>query len=169
MAAAIEVRAARREDAETIQRLLEALAANLGGKIAGSVADIERFGFGERPRFEAFVARGASGDVGLLLGFAEYSSWRGRPGFYVQDLYVDPAARGQGVARALLAHAARRTGAAGGGYLRLSADAGNVLAHAFYLKTGFRAADKERIFVLDGAAFEAMASDPAEGAEGESR
>lgn len=153
-----DIRCATPRDADTIQRLLEALADATGkpGAIAGTQADILRWGFGERPLFAAWIARHDDHDVALLLGFAEYSSWRGRPGFYVQDLYVDPGVRGQGLASALLAEAIASIRENGGTYLRLSADAANVRAHGFYRKAGFRAAEEERIFVLEGEAFTAF-------------
>lgn len=159
MAETFDIRMARREDAASIHRLLEALAASIGkpGGIAGSVADIERFGFGETPRFEALIARREGQDIGLLLYFPEYSSWRGRPGFYVQDLFVAEAARGAGVAQALLIAAAERAIGADGAYLRLSADAGNERARKFYEREGFRHAAGECIYVLDGDAFAVLA------------
>lgn len=159
MAETFDIRMARREDAASIHRLLEALAASIGkpGGIAGSVADIERFGFGETPRFEALIARREGQDIGLLLYFPEYSSWRGRPGLYVQDLFVAETARGQGVAQALLAAAAERAGQDGSAYLRLSADAGNERARNFYKREGFRQAAEDCIYVLDGDAFAGLA------------
>lgn len=159
MAASFDLRRARREDAASIHALLEALAASVGkpGGITGNVADIERFGFGETPRFEAWIARRNGDDIGLLLGFAEYSSWRGRPGFYVQDLFVVKAARGAGFAQAMLATVAARASEIGGAYLRLSVDAANGNARHFYEHEGFRHAAEDCIYVLDGEAFEAIA------------
>lgn len=156
--AGVDIRTAAREDAGAIKAMLDALAASIGspGAIAATVADIERFGFGDRPCFEALIAARGAEDVGLLLGFPEYSSWQGRPGSYVQDLYVTTEARGSGIARALLGEAARRAEAAGGTYLRLSVDAANRAALDFYRAAGFRAADQERIMVLEGPAFAAI-------------
>ena len=149
------IRDAEQADAPRIQTLLEALGADLGkpGYITGDVADLERHGFGEVPRFSALIAERDDEDIGLLLGFFEYSSWRGRPGFYVQDLFVAESARGSGVGRALLARVARRAAAEGCSYLRLSADAANREAQEFYRNAGFRHAEEECIFVLDGAGF----------------
>lgn len=159
MTAKPAIRTARRHDAPTIQLLLEELAASTGkpGGIKGGVAEIEYFGFGKTVFFEALIAARDGVDIGLLLYFPEYSSWRGKPGIYVQDLYVVESARGGGVARALLVEAARRAAEMGGGYIRLAADTANTDAHDFYLKAGFRAADDERLFVLDDDAFAAYA------------
>lgn len=156
----LSIRTATRAEAPVIQLLLEELAASIGkpGGIKGSTAHIERFGFGPSRLFEALIASQGGVDVGLLLFFPEYSSWRGRPGIYVQDLYVVESARGGGVARALLAEAARRCEDMEGTYLRLSASADNVAAQDFYRKAGFTAAEDERIFVLEGDAFAALTS-----------
>ena len=154
----LSIRTAVRADAAVIQLLLEQLAASLGkpGGIKGGIGNIERFGFGASALFEVLIAAREGVDVGLLLYFPEYSSWRGRPGIYVQDLYVIDSARGSGVARALLAEAARRGAKMEGTYLRLSVSADNVAAQDFYRKAGFRHADDERMFVLEGEAFDRM-------------
>jgi ribosomal protein S18 acetylase RimI-like enzyme len=159
MESAIDIRTARRKDAATIQLLLEELAASTGkpGGIQSGVAEIEYFGFGKTRFFEALIASQAKVDVGLLLYFPEYSSWRGRPGIYVQDLYVVESARCGGVARSLLGEAARRTEAMGGCYIRLAADTDNLSAQEFYLMAGFRAAEDERLFVLEGEDFAGFA------------
>ena len=152
------IRTASRGDVPVIQLFLEELAASIGkpGGIKGSPANIERFGFGPSRIFEALIAAQEGVDIGLLLFFPEYSSWRGRPGIYVQDLYVIDSARGNGVARALLAEAAKRCVAMEGSYLRLSASADNQAAQEFYRKNGFAPADDERIFVIEGDSFAAL-------------
>ena len=92
----LAIRRARVEDAATIHGLLRDLAAALGksGDLHSRVEDIERFGFGREPCFEAMVACVVSGSgerpVGLVVYFYEFSTWRGQPGVYVQDLYVAP-------------------------------------------------------------------------------
>ena len=151
----VTVREARREDAGRIHDMLEQLAASIGkpGGILGTPDDIARFGFGEAPLFSALIAWQGEAPVGLSLFFAEYSSWRGRPGVYVQDLFVAPQCRGLGLGGILLAEAARRAHALGGTYLRLSVDRTNEAAAGFYNRAGFRHADEERIFTLDGEAF----------------
>ncbi|KPL66818.1 hypothetical protein SZ64_01100 [Erythrobacter sp. SG61-1L] len=152
------IRTASRAEAPIVQLMLEELAASIGkpGGIKGSVANIERFGFGPSRLFEALIASQSGVDVGLLLFFPEYSSWRGRPGIYVQDLYVIESARGAGVARALLSEVAQRCEEMEGTYLRLSASADNIAAQHFYLKAGFAPSDEERLFVLEGKDFAAF-------------
>jgi GNAT superfamily N-acetyltransferase len=62
--------------------------------------------FGERPAAEAVIAEIDGGAVGFALFFQNFSTWTGRPGIYLEDLYVTPAARGSGTGTALLRHLA---------------------------------------------------------------
>jgi GNAT superfamily N-acetyltransferase len=62
--------------------------------------------FGERPWAETAIAEVDGTPVGFALFFHNFSTWTGRPGIYVEDLYVSPAARGGGVGKALLRHVA---------------------------------------------------------------
>jgi GNAT superfamily N-acetyltransferase len=68
-----------------------------------------RDGFGERPRFECLLAEVDGAPAGLALYFEDYSTFEGRPGIFVEDLYVAEAARGLGAGRQLLAHLAQIT------------------------------------------------------------
>ncbi len=62
--------------------------------------------FGDRPAAEAVIAERDGQAVGFALFFANFSTWTGRRGLYLEDLYVTPAARGAGVGKALLIHLA---------------------------------------------------------------
>jgi GNAT superfamily N-acetyltransferase len=62
--------------------------------------------FGGRPWAEAVIADVDGAPVGFALFFHNFSTWTGRPGIYVEDLYVSPKARGTGVGKALLRHVA---------------------------------------------------------------
>ena len=62
--------------------------------------------FGPRPAAEAVIAEDADTPLGFALFFHNFSTWTGRRGMYLEDLYVTPAARGQGVGKALLRHLA---------------------------------------------------------------
>ena len=103
------VRAAKREDAATILRLIRDLAdyEKLLHEVRASAADILRDGFGERPAFECLLAEAGGEAVGFALFFPNYSTFEGRAGLYVEDIYVAPSARSLGVGRALMARLAR--------------------------------------------------------------
>jgi GNAT superfamily N-acetyltransferase len=67
---------------------------------------LERALFGERPAAEAVIAEVDGTPMGFALFFQNFSTWTGRPGIYLEDLYVTPAARGSGTGTALLRHLA---------------------------------------------------------------
>lgn len=156
------IRSARREDAALIHRLLLDLAGALGktGDIRSSSADIERFGFGDPPCFEAMLAFDGEKAVGLALYFYEFSTWRGQRGVYVQDLYVSPAARGRGLGRELIDAVRQRAAEQGARYVKLTVYDRNPAALAFYHAMGFQSCEDELPLVLR----EAPADHPEESA-----
>jgi len=144
------IRPATAEDAGVVHRLLKDLAASLGksASITSTAADIERYGFGERPRFEALLAFEGEEAIGLALYFFEFSTWRGRPGVYVQDLYVAPRMRGRGLGRDLMEAVSKRSRELGGTYVKLSVYDGNEQAIGFYRTLGFEICDDEQVLAL---------------------
>ena len=73
------------------------------------------YGFGEQPAFDALIAEVDGDFAGMCLFFPSFSTWRGRPGVYVQDLFVEERFRGAGVGVALLRGTAALSRARGGG------------------------------------------------------
>jgi len=146
----IRIRNARREDAALVHRLLLDLASALGKTqdLKSSAADIERFGFGERPRFEAVLAFDGEEAVGLCVYFYEFSTWRGQPGVYVQDLYVAPGARGRGLGRELIRAVRERAAEQGVRYVKLTVYDRDPAALAFYHGIGFESCEDELPLVL---------------------
>lgn len=92
--------------------------------------------FGARPAAEAVIAEEDGAAVGFALFFHNFSTWTGRQGLYLEDLYVKPEARGVGVGRALLGHLARIAVARGCGRFEWSVLDWNADAIAFYRKIG---------------------------------
>jgi len=99
------VRAAAPSDAGTIVRLIRELAAfeGLAEQVRATEADILRDGFGKRPCFECLLAEVDGQAVGFALYFYSYSTFEGRPGIYLEDLYVAEAVRGCNIGRRLMA------------------------------------------------------------------
>lgn len=100
------VRPATAADAGEIVRLVRALAAYENEppeSVKITEADVLRDGFGAVPRFEALLAELDGAVVGFALYFHNYSTWEGRAGLYVEDLFVEQHARGLGLGRKLLA------------------------------------------------------------------
>ena len=105
----LTLRAATREDVGLIRQLIYELA-EYEREPAAAVAteeDLLRDGFGPIPFFHVVVAEWDGQAAGFALYFFNYSPWQGRPGLYLEDLFVRPALRGKGIGRALLAHLAR--------------------------------------------------------------
>lgn len=146
----IVIRRAAAADAEAIHAMVMALADDIGKRdsVASTPGDIRRHGFGPAPDFEALIAEADGAPVGLCLFFTSFSSWRGRSGLYVQDLYVAPRLRGGGLGRRLLGAVAAIGLERGATYLRLSVDADNDTAQAFYRRLGLHWSDSERIFQI---------------------
>jgi GNAT superfamily N-acetyltransferase len=69
-------------------------------------ADLVRDGFGPQPKFRAVIAEWDGQTAGYALFFGSYSTWEGRPGLFLEDLFVRPQFRGKGIGKALLAYVA---------------------------------------------------------------
>src|SRR5215472_13377244 len=70
-------------------------------------ADLLRDGFGPVPRFRVVIAEWQGQPAAFAFFFFNYSTWKGRPGLYLEDLFVRPEYRGRGIGRALLVHLAK--------------------------------------------------------------
>ena len=138
-------------DAAVVHELLASLEASLGAssKITRRLEDLERFGFSDNPCFDALIAWRGSEAVGLAVYFREFSTWRGAPGVYVQDLYVSAKARGSGLGSKLMESVFEHARDWGVRYCRLSVHVGNEGAMAFYRKLGFKEAEGEQVLVLE--------------------
>ena len=136
----ILIRPAGPADAPEIHRLIVALATYEREPDAVEVtpARLREQLSAERPPFECLLAEIDGADVGFALHFANYSTWRGRPGLYLEDLFVEPAHRGLGVARRLLIELASLAVARGCGRMDWMVLDWNAPAIAFYHRLGAR-------------------------------
>lgn len=117
--------------------------------------------FGAKPAAEVVVAEAATEAgpqvVGFALFFHNFSTFLGRPGLYLEDLYVKPAWRGHGLGRALLQHLGALAVARGCGRFEWSVLDWNVNAIAFYEKMGATLLPDWRICRVTGPALQAFA------------
>src|SRR5205085_12678342 len=102
------IRFAAVADAGLLLRLIRELAAfeRAPDAVMASEADLLRHGFGPEPQFEAILAFLDGEPAGAALFHTRFSTWLGRPGLYLEDLYVTESARGHGVGRRLMARLA---------------------------------------------------------------
>lgn len=103
------IRDAAAADVGVILRLIRGLAEyeRAPDAVTATEEDLLRDGFGERPRFHVVLAEWDGAPVGFAFFFFNYSTWQGRPGLYLEDLFVVPEFRGWGIGKALLVHLAR--------------------------------------------------------------
>lgn len=155
----MSLRAATPEDAAAIVAMLARLAQETGDgdRFASTPETIRTHGFGPEALFGTLLAEDAGAPVGVAVFVRHFSTTRGQPGVYVQDLWTSPAARGRGLGAALLAgvadHARRSWGAR---YLALTTHGHNDRARAFYRRLGFAAHPDDVPMTLDGPAFDAL-------------
>jgi GNAT superfamily N-acetyltransferase len=113
--------------------------------------------FGERPSVFAHVAVHGGEVVGFALWFVTFSTWLGRHGIYLEDLYVRPEHRGEGLGKALLAELARLCVARGYGRLEWSVLDWNAPAIDFYRAHGATPNDDWVVFRLTGSPLRQLA------------
>ncbi len=102
-----------------------------------------------QPPFKCLMVTLDSKCVGFALYFLSYSTWRGKPGIWLEDLYVREAFRGRGVGTALFERLVDEVKAFGGARLEWPVLEWNVKAHDFYRKQGAKALTQWRTWRLD--------------------
>jgi GNAT superfamily N-acetyltransferase len=125
--------------------------------VLAATADLEAALFGARPAAECALARLDGAPAGFALWFQTFSTWTGRPGLWLEDLFVRPAYRRRGVGRALLFHLARLCRARGYRRFEWSVLDWNQPAIDFYRALGAEAMDQWTTYRLDGAGLEVLA------------
>jgi GNAT superfamily N-acetyltransferase len=154
------IRHAEPADVPTILELIHDLAAyeREPNAVVAREADLLRDGFGERPLFHCLIAEVDGVSAGFAFYFFNYSTWRGRPGIHLEDLFVRPSFRGKGIGKALLA----RVGAAAveHGCARLQWDVldWNQTAIDFYRSLGATFLTEWRIMRVTDEALTALAT-----------
>jgi GNAT superfamily N-acetyltransferase len=153
------IRPATPDDVAAIARLIRALAEyeRLSHEVLLDESLLHEHLFGQRRYAEVLLAEDEGGVVGFALFFHNYSTFVGKPGIYLEDLFVEPAHRGRGHGKALLTELAKIAVARNCGRLEWTALDWNEPAIGFYRSLGARAMDDWTVFRLTGAALEKLA------------
>ncbi len=155
------IRPATRADVPTIVSLIRALAVyeRLPHEVELDDAALAEHLFGPRPYAECLMAEDAGAVVGFALFFHNYSTFGGKPGLYLEDLFVIPEARGRGHGKALFVELAKLATARNCGRLEWAVLDWNEPAIGFYQKLGAVAKDEWTTYRLTGDALTELAGE----------
>ena len=155
----ISIRSAVAEDLDLVIGFIRALAGyeRLADAVVLDRLTLQSHLFGDKPMAEVLIGELNGVARGFALFFHNFSTFEGRPGIYLEDLFVDPEARGAGLGKALLARLAQLAVTRGCARLEWSVLDWNEPAIAFYKSLGATAMDGWTINRVDGAALAALA------------
>jgi GNAT superfamily N-acetyltransferase len=158
-AASLRLRDARHEDLPVIERLVRGLASyeRLEHEVRATQDDLRHALFCPNPKVFALICEWAGEPVGLCIWFYNFSTFLGRHGIYIEDIFVEPEHRGRGIGRAVFRHLARRAVAEGCGRLEWSVLNWNEPAIGFYRGIGANAMTDWHIQRVTGEALHALA------------
>ena len=157
------IRAATPDDAALIHRFICELAAYERAPaemVEATPASLRAQLTEPRPPFECLIAESAGQPSGFALFFETYSTWRGRRGIWLEDLFVRESERGHGIGKALLAHVAAIAFERGSGRLEWAVLDWNTPAIDFYLGLGAEAMSAWTIMRLSGEPLAALGRGP---------
>jgi GNAT superfamily N-acetyltransferase len=155
----VSVRSATPADVPVILALIRELAVyeKLEHLVAAKEEDLDKALFAERSVVEALIASLDDEPVGFALFFPNFSTFLGKPGLYLEDLYVRPEARGAGLGRMLLEHLAALAVDRGWGRMEWSVLDWNQPAIEFYKKMGATPMDEWTTFRVTGEQLKKLA------------
>jgi GNAT superfamily N-acetyltransferase len=156
----LEIRGATEDDVPLILSLIKELAGyeRLSHEVVATEEMLRDSLFGERRVAEALLGYLGDDPAGFALFFHNFSTFLGRPGIYLEDLFVRPEFRGSGIGRAMLVHLARLARERGCGRLEWWVLDWNEPAIGFYKSLGAEAMDDWTVYRLAGTALEDLAS-----------
>jgi GNAT superfamily N-acetyltransferase len=155
----LAIHRARKEQAELVLSLIRELAEyeKLSHEVEATEAMIDAALFGEEPRLFCEIAEWGGEAVGFAVWFVNFSTFSGRHGIYLEDLFVRPAHRGKGIGKALLAHLAKLCVQRGWSRLQWSVLDWNTPSITFYKSLGAEMMDEWTVCRINGAALTALA------------
>ena len=155
-----KIRLAELDDVSEIFILIKELAdyERLLDEVVATEELLEETLFGENSNVEVLLAYNGNKVLGFALYFKNFSTFLGRPGIYLEDLFVRKFARGKGIGKALLQRIAKYTLEIGGGRLEWSVLDWNESAISFYKKIGAVPLDEWTTFRVNGEKLEKLAA-----------
>jgi GNAT superfamily N-acetyltransferase len=155
-----EIRPATVDDVPIILSLIRELAEyeRLSHEVVATEGLLRESLFGERRGAEVLIACCKGASAGFALFFHNFSTFLGRPGIYLEDLYVKPKFRGRGIGRALLTHLARLAKERGCGRLEWAVLDWNEPAIKLYKSIGAVPMDEWTVYRVTGEALETLAT-----------
>jgi GNAT superfamily N-acetyltransferase len=156
----LRIERATPRDVPLILRLIKALAEyeRMADEVTATEEGLQETLFGARPSAEVVIAYAGSAPAGFALFFQNYSTFLGKPGLYLEDLFVAPEYRGRGYGKALLQHLATLAVERGCGRFEWSVLDWNEPAIGFYKKLGAQPMDAWKIFRVTGQALRQLAA-----------
>jgi GNAT superfamily N-acetyltransferase len=156
----IRIERATEGDVPLILRLIQGLAVyeKLAHEVTATEAGLRETLFGARPSADVIIAYAGDTPAGFALFFPNYSTFLGKPGLYLEDLFVLPEFRGQGLGLALMKHLARTAVERGCGRFEWSVLDWNAPAIGFYEGLGAKLMDGWSIVRVAGDALTRLAS-----------
>ena len=157
----LSIRPATNTDVPLLATLIHELAEydQMSQEVSMTEADIARDGFGPHPKFRAAIAEWGGEVAGYALFFEFYSTFQGRAGLFLDDIFVRPQYRKHGIGRALLAHVAGVAWKEKYFCMRCEVLDWNTPAINFYTKLGAMFLDNWKGAVLIGDALQAIAEE----------
>jgi GNAT superfamily N-acetyltransferase len=155
------IRRAVARDIPAILGLIRDLAAyeREADAVVATDADLRAFLFGSEPVAHCLIAELDGAVVGFALWYRTFSTWQGKPGIWLEDLFVQPEARGRGLGRQLLAELARIAVTNGWTRFEWWVLDWNTDAQAFYRSVGASPEDEWTVWRVDGEALRRLGSD----------
>ena len=156
-----QVRPARVEEVPVILQLIRDLATyeRAPDDVTATEEQLVDVLFGERPVAEVLLGFENESPVGFAVYFYNFSTWLGRPGLYLEDLFVKPEKRGKGYGRALLVELAKIARDRGCGRMEWAVLDWNEPAIKFYRALGARPMDEWTVFRLTGEEIATLANE----------
>lgn len=155
------LRMASRDDVPQVLLFIKELAEyeKLSHEVVATEDILQQTLFGEKPYAEVVMAELDNTPVGFALFFHNYSTFLGKPGIYLEDLYVKPSVRGQGVGKALLRYLAQLCNERDCGRFEWWVLDWNEPAINFYRSLGAKAMDEWTVYRVTGPALQQLAEE----------